>query len=80
MNNRDDENKRLHDNAILVQVALEGDIEHRAGDLLDKTARGLSEYVNAVLQITAIAMPDNNIRRMLMSLLLAYEERERNES
>ena len=63
-----------------AQVASEGAIVEQAGDLIDGAARALCKYVNIVAGQQVLALPDNEIRRMLIQLLLVYTERKKDES
>ena len=60
-----------------MQAASEGVMQQSAGDIIDTTTRSISKYVNSVAGDAVIANPDNEIRRILVGLLLAYEERKR---
>jgi len=63
-----------------IQAASEGVIQERVGDLVDRATRDLSKYVNTVAGDAVIAEPDNEVRRILVSLLLAYQERRKDDS
>lgn len=60
-----------------VQAASEGIINRTAGDLVDDAARSISKYVNTSAGDAVLADPDNEVKRLLLGLLLAYEERKR---
>lgn len=58
-----------------VQAASEGAVQQIAGDIIDKSTRDICKYVNTVAGDTIVACPDNEVRRIVLGVILAYEER-----
>ncbi len=60
--------------------ALEGAMQQVAGELINDVTNNICKYVNIVAGACIIAQPDNVIRRMLLELLLDYEDRKNDAS
>ncbi len=62
----------------VIMAASEGVIKRIADDLINKSVGDIVKYVDTVAGGPFLANPDNNIRSILIGLLLAYEERKTN--
>lgn len=65
----------MNDEHTQQELVQEGAVQKRAGDLMDTALLDISRYVNTVTGDRILAEPDNEIRHILVALLLAYEER-----
>jgi hypothetical protein len=58
-----------------VQAASEGVINTKAGDIVDQTVGSVCKYVNSIAGDRVLSESDNEVRRIILGSLLAYEER-----